>query len=107
MPARTASRKRKSIILRRLEEAVPYIRETFGVRRIGVFGSFARGGQTRKSDVDVLVDFLPGHETYRNFMDLADFLEERCGKKVDLLSEPWVSPLLRSYIDQDVIWLEG
>ncbi len=40
----------------------------------------------KKSDVDVLVDFLPDRETYQNYMNLADFLEELCRRKVDLHS---------------------
>ncbi|MEN6609990.1 MAG: nucleotidyltransferase family protein [Methanoregulaceae archaeon] len=104
---RILSRRSNSPVLRRLEEAAPVIRATFGVKRIGIFGSFARGDQTRTSDIDVLVEFLPGHETFMNFMSLADFLEERAGRKVDLLSNKWVSPLIRPYIEQDVIWFEN
>jgi len=107
VPEQLAFRRRKSLIIKRMEDAAPAIRTNFGVKRIGIFGSFARGEQTRKSDVDVLVDFLPGHETYRNFMNLADFLEEICGRKVDLLSEKWTSPLLKPYISKDVIWIES
>ena len=106
MPGQIAAQRRKSLIIRRLEKAAPAIHKKFGVRRLGIFGSFARGEQTKKSDVDVLVDFLPGRETYHNFMNLADFLEELCGRKVDILSEKWTSPLLKPYIDQDVIWIE-
>jgi len=107
MPGQIAAQRRKSLIIRRLEKAAPAIHKKFGVRRLGIFGSFARGEQTQKSDVDVLVDFLPGRETYHNFMNLADFLEELCGRNVDILSEKWTSPLLKPYIDQDVIWIES
>jgi uncharacterized protein len=106
MPEQVISRKRKSLIIKKLETAAPAIRTKFGVKRIGIFGSFARGEQTRKSDIDVLIDFLPGKETYTNFMNLADFLEDLCGRKVDILSEKWVSPLLKPFISQDVIWIE-
>ena len=106
MPEQIVSLRRKSLVIRRLTKAAPTIRTQFGVQRIGIFGSFARGEQTKKSDVDVLVEFLPDRETYHNFMDLADYLEDLCRRKVDLLSEKWISPLLKPYIDKDVIWIE-
>lgn len=106
MPEQVISRKRKSLIIKRLENAAPAIRTKYGVKRIGIFGSFARGEQTRKSDVDILIDFQPGKETYTNFMNLADFLEDLCGRKVDILSEKWVSPFLKPFISRDVIWIE-
>jgi len=106
--ARTGNlpKKRKSPVIKKLETAAPAIRTKFGVKRIGIFGSFARGEQTRKSDIDVIIVFLPGKETYANFMNLADYLEELCGRKVDILSPKWVSPLLKPFISQDVIWIE-
>ena len=98
--------RRKSLVIKRLERAVPTIRTMFGVRKIGIFGSFARGEHTRRSDLDILIEFEPGYETYKNFIKLADYLEETVGRKVDLLTESSLSPLLRSYIEPEVIWCE-
>ena len=67
MPEQVISRKRKSPLIKRLETAAPAIRTKFGVKRIGIFGSFARGEQTRKSDIDVLIDFLPGQRNVHQF----------------------------------------
>jgi len=106
MPEQIVPQRRKSLIIRRIIKAAPTICTQFGVKKIGIFGSFARGEQTKKSDVDVLVDFLPDRETYQNFMNLADFLEELCRRTVDLHSERWISPLLKPYIYKDVIWIE-
>ena len=54
------------------------------VKRIGLFGSYARGRQTGKSDLDFLVEFE--EPDYDNFLALADYLERLFGKKVDLLT---------------------
>jgi len=107
MPGQLAPQRKKSIVLKKLEAQAPAIRTQFGVTKIGIFGSFARGEQTRKSDVDVLVDFAQGYATLHNFVGLCDYLEALFRRKVDLLTEPSISNLLRPYIEQDVIWIEG
>ena len=58
----------------------------FGVARIGIFGSFARGTQTAASDIDILVEFLPGQKTFDNFMRLSLFLEDAAGRTVELVT---------------------
>ena len=74
--------RRKSPIFSRLEQSVPDLRADFGVKRIGIFGSFARGEQKRTSDVDVLVEFAHGKATFDNFMQLAFY--DLFSRKADL-----------------------
>jgi len=64
----------------------------FGVKQLGVFGSFSRDQQDAASDVDILVEFEPGQKTFDNFMHLAFYLEELFGRKVDLLTPESLSP---------------
>ena len=54
--AARAQREEKSIFVIRLEEVLPLLRERFGVIKIGIFGSTARGDDRPESDVDVLVE---------------------------------------------------
>ena len=70
----------------------------FGVKRCGVFGSFARGQQTDHSDVDILVEFEPGRKSFDNFMQLAFFLEEKIGRKVELVTPESLSPYIGPHI---------
>jgi predicted nucleotidyltransferase len=102
-----APQRKKNIVQKKIEAAAPAIRTQFGVTKIGIFGSFARGEQTKNSDVDVLVDFAPGYATLHNFIGLSDYLEALFRRRVDLLTEPSVSNYIRPYIEQDVIWIEG
>ncbi|RLG25695.1 nucleotidyltransferase [Methanosarcinales archaeon] len=67
-----------------LREHEREIRERYGVKRIGVFGSYVRGEEEVTSDVDILVEFEK--PTFDNFIDLAFYLEELFGKRVDLLT---------------------
>ena len=107
MPGQLASQWKKSIVLKKLKTAAPAIRTQFGVTKIGIFGSFARGEQTQKSDVDVLVDFVQGYVTLRNFVGLADHLEALFKRKVDLLTVGGIDKYIRPYIEEEVIWIEG
>jgi len=107
MPGQLVSQRRKSIVQRKLETAAPAIRTQFGVTKIGIFGSFARGEQTPKSDVDVLVDFAQGYATLRNFVSLSDHLEALFRRKVDLLTVGGIDKYIRSHVEAEVIWIEG
>ena len=48
--------------------------QKFGVRQIGLFGSFSTNNQHQKSDVDILVEFKKGKKTYRFFIKTKRFL---------------------------------
>jgi predicted nucleotidyltransferase len=59
----------------------------FGVRQIGVFGSFARGQAGADSDVDVYVEFEDEKRTYDNLFALHELLESVLGRRVDLVTD--------------------
>ena len=61
-----------------------YLAEAYGVKKIGLFGSYAKGTHTEASDIDIIVEF----ETPLGFkfMEFADYLEELLGKPVDVLT---------------------
>ena len=76
----------------------------FGVRRIGLFGSFARGEQTADSDLDFLVELEK--PSFRNFMDLAFYLEDRFGRRVELITNGNLSPYIAPVVEREVRWCE-
>ncbi len=63
----------------------------YGVDKLGVFGSFVRNEMNEQSDVDFLVEFESGKKTYKNFIHLAYFLEELCGRKIELVTPSGLS----------------
>jgi uncharacterized protein len=75
----------------------------FGVREIGIFGSFARGEQRTDSDVDVLVDL--DNNTFDAYMDLLFFLEDLFGRKVDLVDKDTIKPLIRNRILREALYV--
>jgi len=60
---------------------------SLGARRIGVFGSFARGEETPDSDVDVYLEFQEGRRTYDNFFAVYELLENLFGRPIDLVTD--------------------
>jgi len=72
-----------------------------GVKKIGLFGSFLKGKQHKKSDLDFLVVFdKPGFDKY---MDLKFMLEKLFGRKVDLVTEKSIKPALK-YIKEEALY---
>lgn len=57
----------------------------FGIKTIGLFGSYVHDAQNKKSDIDILVEFEDGHNDIFNFLDLKEYLEQLFHKKVDLV----------------------
>lgn len=74
----------RSTIIKILQAEKPYLRDQFGVEKVGLFGSFAREEATENSDVDLVVSLEK--PLGFAFVQLADYLEERLGCKVDLIT---------------------
>jgi uncharacterized protein len=83
--------------IERLLESEPEIR-ALGVQRLALFGSVARGQARPDSDVDLLVQFLPGAKTYERFLALSELLERRLGHRVELVTVEALSPFLGPHI---------
>ena len=62
------------------------LREKFKVKEIGIFGSFVRKENKKKSDVDILVEFEEGADLF-DLIDLGFFLEKKLKRKVDVVSK--------------------
>ena len=87
-------------VIDRLRALNPVIGERWGAEIVGLFGSVARGEDSPDSDLDLLV-------TYHRpiglaVVDLADFLETECGRRVDLASSKWLRPWFREAIADEV-----
>jgi predicted nucleotidyltransferase len=78
-----AQRLTKTQILRTLKKHDEVLKR-YSVKRIGLFGSYARGDQTAKSDIDFLVEF--DRPTYDNFYSLSVYLEKLFRRKVEVLT---------------------
>jgi predicted nucleotidyltransferase len=71
-------------ILDTLKQAFDYLSSEYGVKRIGIFGSCAKGQLTDKSDVDIIVEFE--RPLGLRFVEFAEYLENLLGRDVDILT---------------------
>ncbi len=89
-----------------LEELKPVLRERFQVETIGVFGSYSRGEQSKKSDVDILVEFTKdAHVGLLKYVELEIFLTEKLEVKVDLVMKDGIKPSLKDRILSEVVYV--
>ena len=73
--------------------------QRYQVRELAVFGSAARGGARADSDIDLLVEFLPGaHIGLMDYAGLMLDLAKLLGRKVDLVSKNGLKPLIRASV---------
>lgn len=95
----------KQDILDLLQANAPQMRE-LGVRRIGLFGSFARDQQTGDSDVDLLVEFEARRKAFDAFMRLSFFLEELLDRRVELVTTEALSPYIGPRILSEAVYAD-
>lgn len=95
--------KRKEEILKVLKKELPCLRGEFKVKSVGIFGSYVRGDQTKRIDIDMLVEFEvpPG---FFKFIELEDYLSDRLGTKVDLATPDALMPLIKPHIMEEAVY---
>jgi predicted nucleotidyltransferase len=91
--------------LTQIQQNIRTIRECYGVARIGIFGSVVRGEETPASDIDILVEFREGEETFDHFMDLKFYLEDLLGRRTDLVIADTLKPRIREAILGEVVYV--
>lgn len=97
-------KKSREKILKILEENKNTIR-SYGVKRLGLFGSCARGECSEASDLDFVVEF--DKKSFDLYMDLKAFLEELFGCQVDLVLADTIKPRLRTIILEEAVHVPG
>jgi len=78
------------------------LKEKYGVKEIGVFGSLVRGELKEESDIDILVEFEKPIGLFK-FLELEEYLSNLLGKKVDLVSKKALKPHIGKYILEEVV----
>jgi predicted nucleotidyltransferase len=88
-------------ILKLLGHAKPELARRFGVKRLAVFGSYARGEQREESDVDILVEVDPSIGL--GFVDLAESIESLLGLRSEVVSRRAIKPRNWEVIEKELI----
>jgi len=95
----------KKALKEKIRDLKPILEKKYKVKRIGLFGSFARDEANEDSDIDILVEFS-GNIGWE-FIDLKQFLEENLEREVDLVTIEALKPELKEDILRDVIYQWG
>jgi hypothetical protein len=84
-----------------IKNSKPEMQELFGVEKVGLFGSYVREQQKKRSDIDILVSFSRDIDLF-DFIDLREYLENRLHQKVDLVMESALKPAIGKRILSEV-----
>ena len=87
-------------VLALLREAYPYLAAEYGVRRVGIFGSYAKGIPDEASDVDIIVEFE--RPIGFKFIELVEYLEHLLSSKVDVLTLAGLQGIRVARVAQDI-----
>ena len=90
-------------IIKKLEDNKSTLRK-YSVKKIGLFGSYAKKTAKKSSDMDFLVVFE--HPTFDNYMDLKFFLEKTFRKNVDLVTEDSLKPAIE-YVKEEAVYVKA
>ncbi|MGA3291379.1 MAG: nucleotidyltransferase family protein [Candidatus Bathyarchaeia archaeon] len=89
-------------VKRQLQELKPTLRERFKVETIDIFGSFARGEQTVKSDLDILVTYS-GTVSLFTIYDLKQYLKRKLRIKVDVISKEFLNKYIKDQVLKEAV----
>lgn len=90
-------------IIKILKAYKDYLRRKYNVKQIGIFGSYLKNEQKKKSDLDILVEFKK--PVGLGYFELKDFLEDILKIKVDLVTKKGIKPRLKEKILKDAIYI--
>lgn len=96
-PVAESGRLLREIVPEPLAARVRDLGERYGIRNIRVFGSYGRGTPGPESDLDLLVEYVPGRSGFA-FVEFCEQVEELLGRKVDVVTEKSLHPLIRDKI---------
>ncbi len=91
----------KQEIIKIIRNKKPDMESRYGVQRLGLFGSYLREKQRKKSDIDILVTFNRDIDLF-DFLDLREYLESQLSIKVDLVMESALKPAIGKRILSEV-----
>jgi|SRR3989344_7833002 len=95
----------KNKINKNIEKIKPIILSIlrkYKIKKAGIFGSYVRGDQKKGSDIDILVKYPIGMGGFK-FVAMAQELEDKLEKKIDLVTYDYISPYLKKYILEEEV----
>jgi uncharacterized protein len=94
----------KEEIIKLISDKKNYLSDKYFVSEIGLFGSYVRGEQHKKSDIDILIDFNKYPNIF-TFMELEEYLSDLLKAKVDLVVKDVLKPFIGNIIKKEVVYI--
>ena len=87
-----------------INKHINLLRQDYGVKNIGIFGSVASRTNKVSSDIDILVEFSSPVGFFK-FIELEEALSEMLGKRVDLVTKKALKPIIKEQILQETVYV--
>ena len=95
----------KTKILTFLRDNLTELKLNYSILKIGLIGSFARDEQNEESDIDLLIEFVPGTtDIYDIKLSLKQYLGSAFNKDIDICREKYLKPFAKKYLLKEVIY---
>lgn len=94
----------KEEIRKKITGQLPYLRQKYHVKRLGIFGSVVKNQQRKGSDVDMLVEFTSPIGFF-DFIRLENFLTKALNQKVDLVSKRALKPAIKDNVLKEALYV--
>ncbi len=90
-------------IIQAINSQLPFLKDRYNVKNLGIFGSIARNEGKEESDIDIVVEF-ESPIGFLDFIRLEIFLSKILQRKVDLISKKAIKPALKESILKEIIY---
>ena len=94
----------KEEIRKKVGSQLPFLKQKYNVKRLGIFGSFVKDQQKKGSDIDMLVEFTSPIGFF-NFIRLENFLAETLNQKVDLVTKKALKPAIKAEVLKETLYV--
>lgn len=88
-----------------LEENLEFLKKTFKISKIGLFGSFSRDKADENSDIDLIVEFEGEVDIFETKEKLRQFFRESLGREVDIVRQKYLKPRAKERILEEAIYV--
>ena len=93
-------------IKKKLELHKEELKQRYGIKELGIFGSYVRGEERKDSDLDVLTEFEDGAKIgLLEFISVENYLSDLLGVKVELVEKSALKPRIGRHILKEVVYL--
>jgi uncharacterized protein len=98
--------KTSEAVIKTLTEEKPYMASRYGVKRLGLFGSYARNEQLPSSDIDILVETDPDNKIgLLRFIEMENYLADVLKEKIDLVPGDSIKERVKTNVLAEVIYI--